>query len=81
MVKSVKHRVSHDTGRRPRIFTAHFVWWVWYALTNAGMSERSITDRVRVFGEQVGVEGFGAHDCRHHWAHKVDVLRVQEAGG
>ncbi len=55
------------------------------ALTKAGMSERSITDRVRVLGEQVGLEGLSAHDCRHHWAtywaRKVDVLRLQEAGG
>jgi integrase len=54
-------------------------------LTNAGMSERSITDRVRVLGEQVGLEGLSAHDCRHYWAtywaKKVDVLRLQEAGG
>ena len=49
------------------------------------MSERSITDRVRVLGEQVGLEGLCAHDCRHYWAtywaDKVDVLRLQEAGG
>ncbi len=55
------------------------------ALTNAGMSERSITDRVRVLGEQDGLEGLSAHDCRHYWAtywvRKVDVLRLQEAGG
>jgi len=55
------------------------------ALTNAGMSERSITDRVRVLGQGVGLEGLSAHDCRHYWAtywaRKVDVLRLQEAGG
>jgi len=55
------------------------------ALTNAGMSERSITDRVRVLGEEVGLEGLSAHDCRHYWAtywaRKVNVLRLQEAGG
>jgi integrase len=54
-------------------------------LTDAGMSERSITDRVRVLGEQIGIEGLSAHDCRHYWAtywaRKVDVLRLQEAGG
>ncbi len=54
-------------------------------LTEAGMSERCITDRVRVLGEQVGLEGLSAHDCRHYWAtywaKKVDVLRLQEAGG
>jgi integrase len=54
-------------------------------LMDAGMSERAITDRVRVLGEQIGLEGLSAHDCRHYWAtywaDKVDVLRLQEAGG
>ncbi|MBP8972290.1 MAG: tyrosine-type recombinase/integrase [Anaerolineae bacterium] len=55
------------------------------ALTNTGMSERAITERVRVLGEEVGLAGLSAHDCRHYWAtywaRKVDVLRLQEAGG
>jgi integrase len=54
-------------------------------LTDAGMSERCITDRVRVLGERIGLGGLSAHDCRHYWAtywaDKVDVLRLQEAGG
>jgi len=54
-------------------------------LTEIGMSERAITERVRVLGEQVGLVGLSAHDCRHYWAtywaDKVDVLRLQEAGG
>ena len=54
-------------------------------LTTPGMSERAITQRVRVLGEAVGVYGLSAHDCRHcwatYWAHRVDVLRLQEAGG
>jgi integrase len=54
-------------------------------LTDAGMSERAITDRVKVLGEHIGLEGLSAHDCRHFWAtfwaKKVDVLRLQEAGG
>jgi integrase len=45
------------------------------------MSERSITDRVRVLGKEVGLEGLSAHDCRHYWARRVGVLRLQEAGG
>jgi integrase len=49
------------------------------------MSTRAITDRVRVLGEQIGISGLSAHDCRHYWATywagKVDVLRLQEAGG
>lgn len=55
------------------------------ALTDTGMSERAITQRVQVLGEEVGLEGLSAHDCRHYWAtywaRKVDVLRLQEAGG
>ena len=42
-------------------------------------------ERVRVLGARIGVEGLSAHDCRHYWAtywaDKVDVLRLQEAGG
>lgn len=54
-------------------------------LAEAGMSERAITDRVRVMGGTLGLENLSAHDCRHYWATywagKVDVLRLQEAGG
>ncbi len=55
------------------------------ALSNAGMTERAITKRVRVLGGQIGIVGMSAHDCRHYWATfwagKVDVIRLQEAGG
>ncbi|MCD4685957.1 MAG: site-specific integrase [Anaerolineae bacterium] len=72
-------------------------------LTDAGMSARAITRRVRDLGADVGLfverehttQGgkvkavkhgtLSAHDCRHYWATfwagKVDVLRLQEAGG
>lgn len=54
-------------------------------LTDQGMSEISITRRVGDLGERIGVNGLSAHDCRHHWASfwagRVDVLRLQEAGG
>ena len=44
-----------------------------------------LNQRVRVLGQVVGLEGLSAHDCRHYWAttwaRKVDVLRLQEAGG
>ncbi len=54
-------------------------------LTEAGMTEWSISQRVRTLGERIGLEGLSAHDCRHYWAtfwaDKVDVLRLQEAGG
>jgi integrase len=54
-------------------------------LTEAGMTEWSISQRVRTLGERIGLDGLSAHDCRHYWAtfwaDKVDVLRLQEAGG
>jgi integrase len=49
------------------------------------MSERAITDRVRVLGEKVGVHGLSAHDCRHDWAKsaikETDIKSLQQAGG
>lgn len=55
-------------------------------LTEAGMTERSLTDRVRVLGEEIGVSGLSAHDCRHYWATRAarqgtDPFALQEAGG
>ena len=54
-------------------------------MTAAGMSEQAITARVRDLGKAIGLEGLSAHDCRHYWATywagKVDVIRLQEAGG
>lgn len=54
-------------------------------LTVAGMSTTSISERVRSLGEALGIAGLSAHDCRHYWstrwAGKVDVFRLQEAGG
>ena len=38
------------------------------ALAEQGMSERAITERVRVLGEQIGLSGLSAHDCRHYAA-------------
>lgn len=55
------------------------------SLTEAGVSERAIQFRVKLLGEQLGIIGLSPHDCRHYWATywagKVDVLRLQEAGG
>lgn len=55
------------------------------ALTDAGMSTTSISERVRTLGKELGIDNLSAHDCRHywatHWAGKVDVFRLQEAGG
>jgi integrase len=54
-------------------------------LDSLGMSERAITKRVAALGGRVGAVGLSAHDCRHYWATrwagKVDLFRLQEAGG
>jgi len=52
----------------------------------AGMSERSIQERVKVLGERVGVKGLSPHDCRHYAAtwyssKRVDTLRLMEMFG
>jgi integrase len=50
------------------------------------MSQRAITDRVRVLGKAIGLEGLSAHDCRHYWATAAvkggtDLKSLQDAGG
>jgi integrase len=50
------------------------------------MSERAITDRVRVLGEAIGLVGLSAHDARHYWATAAikggtDIKALQDAGG
>lgn len=54
-------------------------------LADVGMTERAITQRVKVLGEEIGIERLSAHDCRHYWAtqaaKKGDIVRLQEAGG
>jgi integrase len=50
------------------------------------MSERAITNRVRVLAEKVGIKGLSAHDCRHGWAtdavrNGTDIKSLQDAGG
>jgi len=55
-------------------------------LTTAGVAKRNITERVRVLGERVGIEGLSAHDCRHYWATNAarggtPLDRLQDAGG
>jgi integrase len=55
-------------------------------LTGAGMSERAITERVRVLGAAVGLAGLSAHDCRHYWATRAatagtDAFALRDAGG
>lgn len=55
-------------------------------LTEAGMSERAITARVKELGEQIGIDTLSAHDLRHYWATRAsrqgtDPFALQEAGG
>lgn len=55
-------------------------------LTHAGMSERSITERVRYLGALVGIDGLSAHDLRHSWATMAaragtPIDRLMDAGG
>jgi integrase len=55
-------------------------------LSSQGMTERSITDRVRVLGEGIGIHRLSAHDCRHYWATQAarngtPIERLQDAGG
>lgn len=56
------------------------------ALTDSGMSERAITERVRTLGDAIGVSGLSAHDCRHYWASRAasqgtDAFALRDAGG
>ncbi len=56
------------------------------ALTNAGMTARAITGRVRDLGVVAGLAGLSAHDLRHSWATRAarngtPVDRLQDAGG
>lgn len=55
-------------------------------LHQAGMATRNLTERVRVLGKRVGIEGLSAHDGRHTWAtlaarNKTPIDRLQDAGG
>jgi integrase len=55
-------------------------------LGEAGMTTRGITLRVRILGQERGIHGLSAHDCRHAWAtsaarNGTDPFALQEAGG
>jgi len=55
-------------------------------LTEAGMSERAITERVRQLGARLGIANLSAHDCRHFWATRATAAgthpkALQQAGG
>ena len=53
--------------------------------TATPLTMSAIKQRIRFLGQQSGLDGLSPHDCRHYWAtywaKKVDVLRLQEAGG
>jgi hypothetical protein len=55
-------------------------------MSGAGMSERALTERVRVLGAAVGLVALSAHDCRHYWATRAatagtDAFPVCRGGG
>jgi integrase len=55
-------------------------------LGKPGMSQRAITARVRTLGEEIGLFGLSAHDCRHYWATSAvragtDPFALRDAGG
>lgn len=55
-------------------------------LCDAGLTERTVTYRVRTLGARIGVQGLSAHDLRHHWAtmaarNGTPIDRLQDAGG
>lgn len=55
-------------------------------LTEPGISTRAITARVKFLGEQIGIQGLSAHDCRHFWATQAarngtDAFVLRDAGG
>ncbi len=55
-------------------------------LTDAGMTERSISVRVGELGNRISVNGLSAHDCRHYWATRAirkgaSPFAVLQAGG
>jgi integrase len=56
------------------------------SLWHKGLTERAVTGRVELLGDQVGVHGLSAHDCRHYWATRAveqgtDAFALQDAGG
>lgn len=93
--KTQTHRLTPDAARSIKAWFRHDALAIGAllrgsrkggALTDAGMSERAITERVRVLGEAVGVTGLSAHDCRHYWATRAasqgtDPFALRDAGG
>lgn len=89
------HALTADTFRAARVYLkrdAPLTGKLWRSsrkggeLGPEGMSEQAITARVKLLGEQIGIEGLSAHDCRHYWATTAaragtDPFSLQEAGG
>jgi integrase len=55
-------------------------------LTDAGVTERNLSGRVRTLGQRIGIENLSAHDCRHSWATRAvaggtDAFALRDAGG
>lgn len=51
-----------------------------------GISTVAISERVRTLGEELGVIGLSAHDCRHYWATRAAKMQtpfevLRQAGG
>ena len=76
--KTQTHRLSNDTLLAARAYFEHDASTSGPLLrastrggrlSEHGMSTRSITQRVRVLGKRLGVEGLSAHDARHYWAY------------
>lgn len=95
VAKVQTHILTTDTLRAARVYFASDAPAVGPVLRasrrggrlhSAGMSEQSITARVRDLGQALGIDGLSAHDCRHFWAtsaarHGTPIDRLQDAGG
>jgi integrase len=94
--KSQTHRLINDSMAAAKAYfqnDAPAIGDIWrgsrkgkHGLTGQGMTERAITQRVRVLGESVGLHSLSAHDCRHYWAtqaarNNTPMDRLQDAGG
>jgi integrase len=90
------HKLSADTLRAMQAYLAHDMASAAPATQllmgirkdgslAGGMSTRAIRMRVRLLGEQVGIEALSPHDCRHYWATywapRISLPQLQKAGG
>lgn len=89
------HELSKDTLAAARAYLATDappIGTLWRAskkdgtLTDAGLTARRLSARVRTLGRRAGVRRLSAHDLRHAWAtvaarNGTPVDRLQDAGG